>query len=123
MMFKRKSNAQNLCVLRVSASVLSLEGVMLTDQNAASDYVRFLNPTERNDYIKFEWVFADDWTDSEQITQWRKASAKCAEVLIPHCVESEYIIGAYVGNTIAKEKLLKIGFRLDIEENKHIFFI
>ena len=42
MMFKRQADAPNLCVLRVSRQVLDLAGVVITDQNAASGYVRFL---------------------------------------------------------------------------------
>lgn len=44
MMFKRLAEASNLCVLRVSTQVLALEGAVISDQNAASDYARFLHP-------------------------------------------------------------------------------
>src|SRR5262249_62402948 len=46
MMFKRRPEAPNLCVLRVSTQVLELEGTVISDQNAASDYVRFLHPRQ-----------------------------------------------------------------------------
>src|SRR5713101_5668537 len=46
MMFKRLAEAPNLCVLRVSTQVLELEGAVISDQNAASDYVRFLHPRQ-----------------------------------------------------------------------------
>jgi hypothetical protein len=44
MMYKRLGQAADLCVLRVSCDVLGLPGVVLCDQNASSDYVRFLSP-------------------------------------------------------------------------------
>jgi hypothetical protein len=45
MMFKRRGEA--LCVLRVSTDVLQINGTVITDQNAASDYVRFLHASPR----------------------------------------------------------------------------
>ena len=44
MMFKRKDQAGSLCILRISRNVLTLDHVVLADQNASSDYVRFLSP-------------------------------------------------------------------------------
>jgi hypothetical protein len=46
MMFKRRDQASELCVLQVSTTVLPLPGVVISDQNAASDYVRFLHPRQ-----------------------------------------------------------------------------
>jgi len=44
MLFKRKDKAEALCVLRVSTEVRCVPGVVFTDCNASSDYVRFLHP-------------------------------------------------------------------------------
>ena len=41
MLFKRRERHAELCVLRVSLAVLDLPNVVIADQNAASDYVRF----------------------------------------------------------------------------------
>src|SRR5258706_1684699 len=46
MMFKRKSQASGLCVLRVSIDVRHLPGVVFADSNASSKYVRFLAPAQ-----------------------------------------------------------------------------
>lgn len=46
MLFKRKDEAPALCVLRISTQVLRLNGTVISDQNAASDYVRFLHPSQ-----------------------------------------------------------------------------
>src|SRR5438105_575890 len=48
MLFKRKEEAPNLCILRVSTQVLDLDGTVMSDQNAASDYARFLHPRQWN---------------------------------------------------------------------------
>jgi hypothetical protein len=46
MLFKRLSEVDSLCVLRVSKEVLGIKGAVISDQNAASDYVRFLDPSQ-----------------------------------------------------------------------------
>ena len=42
MLYKRHAVHKSLCVLRIKPSVLDLPEVVITDQNAASDYRRFL---------------------------------------------------------------------------------
>jgi hypothetical protein len=121
MMYKRQYEIDKLCILRLDKSVTRLKGVVFTDQNAASDYVLFLAPREY-EKIKFDWVFAEDWTDPDQIMQWRKTSAKCAEVLVPHCISAEYINGAYVVGKAAKAELQAQGFTKPIKINAHLFF-
>jgi hypothetical protein len=101
--------------------VLSLPGVVLTDQNAASSYVRFLSVSEY-EQIRFDWVYAEDWTDPDRITYFQKSSAKCAEVLVPNRVEPSYIEGAYVVDQAAKRSLREQGFRAPINIGQHLFF-
>src|SRR5262245_22985930 len=59
MMYKRKEKAGELCVLRVATTVLELEGVVLTDRNAAGgdNWVRFLHPRDWR-VLDFERIFA-----------------------------------------------------------------
>ena len=122
MMYKRQGEASNLCILRVSTRVLQLDGAVISDQNAASDYVRFLDPSQWEE-LYFDDIFAMDWRHPEdQIAQWRHASRKCAEVLIPHRVEPAHLIGAYVVNATAKAALEKLGFPLPVAVNAVLFF-
>jgi hypothetical protein len=82
MMFTRRGRASNLCVLRVSTLVLTLPGTVISDQNAASDYVRFLHPRQWQ-VLDFDAIYAMDWRHpDDQIAQWRHSSQKCAEVLV-----------------------------------------
>jgi hypothetical protein len=98
MMFKRKTDAANICVLSVSTAILQIEGVVITDCNAASDYVRFLHPSQIS-LLDFDAIFALDWTHRNDATAyWRHRSQKCAEVLVPRVVEPKYIVGAYVSS-------------------------
>jgi ssDNA thymidine ADP-ribosyltransferase, DarT len=98
MLYKRKENATSLCVLRVSTEVRHLPGVVITDQNAASDWVRFLHPRQYR-LLDFDSIFAMDWRHpSDPIAYRRHRLRKCAEVLVPHVVDPEFLIGAYVIN-------------------------
>jgi len=123
MLFKRKTQAESLCVLRISMAVLELPGVVLTDQNASSSYVRFLSPAQIS-LINFGMVFAKDWRyPGDQIAYWRHKSVKCAEVLIPHLVSPELIEGAYVANETAAEALQEQGFVQEVRIDPHLFFL
>ncbi len=121
MLFSRQNEVDHLCVLQISNKVINLDGVVLSDQNAASDYVRFWSPTDYHQ-INFDWVYAADWTDVNQITQWQKSSAKCAEILVPKVILPKYIMGAYVLNEEVKVKLKQQGFLQAISINPHLFF-
>jgi ssDNA thymidine ADP-ribosyltransferase, DarT len=98
MLYKRKENATSLCVLRVSTEVRHSPGVVITDQNAASDWVRFLHPSQYR-LLDFDSIFAMDWRHpNDPIAYRRHRLRKCAEVLVPHVVDPEFLIGAYVIN-------------------------
>jgi len=44
MMSRRRGEAEELCVLRIRPDILKIAGTIVTDQNAASNYVKFLPP-------------------------------------------------------------------------------
>ncbi|MDQ3012438.1 MAG: DUF4433 domain-containing protein [Acidobacteriota bacterium] len=123
MLFKRKSQSELLCVLRVSPSVLQLPDVVLTDQNASSAYVRFLSAAQIS-LIDFALVFAEDWRHpGDQIAYWRHKSVKCAEVLIPRKVSPELIEGAYATSDAAAAALQAQGFVHEVRIDPHLFFL
>ncbi len=96
MLFLRKAQHATLSVLRIGTAVLDLAGVVITDQNAASDYVRFVPSPDGLSIVDRDLTFAEYWTHEDQIEFWRHKSIKCAEVLVPDCVTPRYILGAYV---------------------------
>jgi hypothetical protein len=123
MLFKRKGQVESLCVLRVSTAVLQLPGVVLTDQNASSDYVRFLS-AEQISLIDFEMVFAEDWRHpGDRIAYWRHKSVKCAEALVPQKIGPELIEGAYVASVAAAAALQAQGFIQDVRVDPYLFFL
>jgi hypothetical protein len=122
MMFKRKDHAFELCVMRVSTMVLTLPGVVISDQNAASGYVRFLHPRQWQ-VLDFDAIYAMDWRHRDDpVAYYRHSSQKCAEVLVPQRVEARYISGAYVLNDAAKKRVDAIGLALPTTINPVLFF-
>lgn len=121
MMYKRLGQANMLCVLSISRDVLDLPDVVISDQNAASNYVRFY-PANSLNVLDFNQIYADDWRHDDRIAYWRHKSAKCAEVLVPNCIQVDFIRKAYVANNIAKESLLTTGFQKPIEILPRLFF-
>lgn len=122
MLYKRLNEAASLCVLRVSTAVLKIQGAVITDQNAAGKYVRFLAPAQWRQ-LDFDDIFALSWKHpDDQIAEWRHKSRKCAEVLIPHVVTPANVVGAYVIDARAEARLREEGFRAPITVDKVLFF-
>lgn len=115
MMYKRKDQAENLCLLAVDYEVMDLPGVIVTDQNAASSIVRFMTPMEGLKEIDFTKVFARYWIHPHDYyaTQWHK-HIKCAEVLVPDVIPYKYVAGAYVVSKEVEKKLRAAGFKKGI---------
>jgi ssDNA thymidine ADP-ribosyltransferase, DarT len=110
MLYVRRGEAHKLCVLRVSTEVLQLEGTVMSDQNAASDYARFLAPSQWP-MLDMNDIFARDWRHvDDQIRAWQHKSRKCAEVLVRHVVPPRSLLGAYVVDDGAATSLQATGF-------------
>lgn len=122
MLYKRAGRHLELCVLRIDPAVLDQTGVVIADGNAASSYTAFWPAPAGLTKIDKELVFAEYWTDRDQILKWHKTRVKCAEVLVPDQVDSRFIIGAYVSCQEAAEGLRNTGGDLTIIIDGHLFF-
>lgn len=122
MLFKRLAEAPHLCVLRVSTDVLGLEGTVITDCNAASDWVRFLHPRQWP-LVDFDDVFAADWRHPGNAPRYyQHKSRKCAEVLVPHRIAPELLIGARVVDPAARARLTAQTEELPVILDPVLFF-
>jgi hypothetical protein len=122
MMYLRRAQAQQLCVLRLSTEVFQVPGAVITDCNAASDYVRFLAPSQFQ-VLEFDEIFAERWTHPDDpIRAMRHKSRMCAETLIPGRVAPRFIRGAYVLNVRAAKEMAAVGFQQPIDAKPAIFF-
>jgi hypothetical protein len=128
MLFKRKAQHAELCVLRIDLAVLDLPGVVITSQNASSDYARFYPSPQGLVHLNYDQVFAEYWTHpNDPIAEWQHKSIKCAEVLVPGKVDPQFIKGAYVSNaetqTIFAQQLRAENVIWDIIIDRHLFFL
>ncbi len=123
MLYKRKNEHKALCVLRVSTEVLDLPGVVVSTGNAASNYVRFAAAPSGLDLVDREMTFARSWNDNDYYAKCRKSVAKCAEVLVPHSIDREFIIGAYVSCDEALILVNSLGTELDVKIDRDLFFL
>ncbi|RYD36174.1 MAG: DUF4433 domain-containing protein [Verrucomicrobiaceae bacterium] len=122
MMFRLKNEADQICVLQVSTEILNIAKAVVTDGNAASNYVRFYSP-ERIGSINLDDIFARNWKHpDDQIKEWRHKTAKCAEVLIPNCIPIQFLLGAYVLNETVERELQSSGFSLPVCIDPNLFF-
>jgi hypothetical protein len=121
MMFRRKDRHQESCVLRVAPDVLDIDGVVVADSNAASNYVRFAAAPAGLANVNRALVFAEDWTSQDQIEFWRQKAAKCAEVLVPNVVPPDFILGAYVSDTDAEAAPRAEAPGLAVQIDRHLF--
>jgi len=118
----RDRNSQ-ICVLCVDPSVLDSSNVIISDQNASSNYVRFYTVKAGLEALNKDTIFATFWLHPDnQYEEWAHKSAKCAEVLVPNKVDSRYILGAFVANNTALSAFKKLNIRLTVSIKSDIFF-
>ena len=122
MLYLRKGRHHEICVLRVSTDVLDLPGVVVTDANASSDYVRFAAAPAGLAIVDREMTFAEYWTDSNQIVYYQKKAAKCAEVLVPDRVDRAFLTGAYVSCQDSLARMQGLNLDLALKVDPHLFF-
>jgi hypothetical protein len=120
MLSARRSQNDDICVLRIDKAILDIEGIIITDQNAARE-CWFKTVAEGLPLLNKEEIYATFWIDSDLIKQDRLKGIKCAEVLVPEIVYPNYIIGAYVANDTARSNLCKI-CNIDVIINNKMFF-
>lgn len=105
MLYKRRPEADELCVLSVSLDVLAIEGTVIADCNAASPMVRFLAPHQW-EAVAFDDVLARRWTHPDDPTRERQHRLRmCAEVLVPDRVPPGLVRGAYVKNNAIADRV------------------
>jgi hypothetical protein len=124
MLYKLKNIHAQLCVLRINTAILDLEGVIVTDRNAASN-ARFSLATTGLAFVNRDLVFAEYWNHpGDDLASDNHKKVKCAEVLVPHGIHPRYLVGAYVSCIESQRKLKEsISSQLPITVNPHLFFL
>ncbi len=121
MLYLRRSQHRNLCVLQINTDVLDLPNVVITDRNASRPTAFFPSPSGLSKLDR-DLVYAQSWTDADPIIQWHKKGAKCAEVLVLERLHPRFINGAFVSCNESKLALSAIAPQLSVIVNPHLFF-
>ncbi|MDO4803134.1 MAG: DarT ssDNA thymidine ADP-ribosyltransferase family protein, partial [Prevotellaceae bacterium] len=106
----------------ISSEVLDLDGTIISDGNAASEYTRFFSPSDGIDQLDFVIIYGEWWTSDDPLEQAIKKRIKCAEILVPGSIPYNYIIGACVVDETAKQSLINQGFEKEIRIAPRVFF-
>lgn len=122
MLFKRKDENENICILKFDRVILDFEGAIVSDRNASSKYASFYQPEIGLKEIDFKLVFAPNWQDENKFAYFKKKSIKCAEVLIPYAIPFDYVVSAAVYNNVAKQNLENTGFNKTVFIEPRLFF-
>jgi hypothetical protein len=123
MLFRRKEQHTEICVVRVSPAVLDLQNVVITDVNAARGLVHFRPAPSGLEVVNRERTFATYWTHpGDEREQNRHVGEKCAEVLVPDVVAVQYIAGAYVSCDVSRKRLQNLAPSLLVTVDADLFF-
>lgn len=80
MLYKRKDENENICILKFDRSILDLKGVVVSDCNASSRYASFYSPEVGLKEIDFKLVFAtvgEMIINTSTIGKSQKSALKC----------------------------------------------
>lgn len=120
MMWMRR--ADDLLVIRISPLVLDLEGVVVSDGNAANGPTRFFPSPTGLAHLDAERVYAEWWTHEDYWTQRERKRQRQAEVLVPDVVAPEYILGCYTWRRPTAEICQRLVAHWEVEVNAHVYF-
>jgi hypothetical protein len=92
---KTDPNFSEICILVLKAeNLMKTEGAIISDMNAAAAMVSFYPATDLST-LSFERIYAKYWTHPGDPADERlHGYQKCAELLIPHRIDPEHILGA-----------------------------
>ena len=122
MLSRVRARNHEICVLAINYRILDTDGCVLTDRNAATEIVRFLDPINEIDQIDFVKVYDKFWNHPDEYEKSNHKAIKCAEALIPGKVPCEYITDALVADENAKQRLTQLGFIKNIHVDASRFF-
>jgi hypothetical protein len=120
MLFKRLDQKDDLAVLRLDLEVLDIEGVVVTDGNAAANPTRFDAPDVGIERINRAVTFATWWTHADPYAKAEHRRRMCAEVLVPDRVPPEYINRVVVAGQLARDACQALPWPQRID--RHMFF-
>jgi len=123
MLSKCRARNNDICVLQIDSTALDIDGVIVTDRNAARRAVRYYDVATGLATLDRDKLFAEFWLHRDDpIEEDRHKALKCAEVLVPDRLEARFVIEAYVANRTALEILQQLKTHLPVRTRSDIFF-
>jgi hypothetical protein len=122
MMYRRQERHAELAVLSIDTSVLDLRDVVVTDRNAAADFVRFAPAPEGLSIVDEALTFAEFWAHDHYFEKIRRRQATPAEILVPDRVTAQFIKGAYVSCSAGRDALAALDTGCQIRQRPRLFF-
>jgi ssDNA thymidine ADP-ribosyltransferase DarT-like protein len=112
----------DLIVLAVSEAVLDIPDTVVTDGNAAATGTRFHPSPEGLANLNSTLIFAERWPDSNPWVEKEKKRVRCAEVLVPSLIPSDYIEGCYVDSSGMRRRCLEFEGLPVVEVRRRLYF-
>jgi hypothetical protein len=122
MMYKRLSWRTEFAVIRISSDILDTPGTVIADGNAAAAGTRFDPSPAGLAGLDEQRVYAVYWMDSDIWTYYEKKRQRCAEVLVPHVVHPDLLIGCYVCEDSVLRPCREAAPDLEVVVSKRVFF-
>jgi hypothetical protein len=123
MLSKCRARNNDICVLQIDSAALDLDGVIVTDRNAARRAVRFYDVATGLAALDREKLYAEFWLHRDDpIEEDRHKALKCAEVLAPDRLEARFVIGAYIANRTALKVFQQLKTGLPARTRGGMFF-
>lgn len=122
MMYKRKAQYMDICVLCISLDILTTGGIIISNMNASRNNAKFYCYAKAIDNLEFDKIYSDSWYSKDYNEAYNLKGIKCAEVLIPYKVNPEYITKIIVSTDEVKEKVTQYEFPIPIEVNEELYF-
>lgn len=113
---------RDLIVVVVSEAVLDIPNAVVADGNAAAAGTRFFPSPEGLVNLNSELIFADRWPDPDPWMEKEKKRARCAEVLVPNLVSSDYIEGCYVDSPGMLRRCREFEDLPDVKIRRRLYF-
>ena len=114
MLYRRKNIQREICFIELSLDALEDTGFLVSDGNAASPKTQFYNGSWGLQFLSWEVLRADFWTDFEDGK--RKA---CSEILVPNAVDPKFIKAVHCFSSAEAGRLTQKGINAVISTDKY----
>jgi hypothetical protein len=114
MLYRRKDIQREICFIEVSLDALDDKDFLVSDGNAASSKTEFYNGNWGMQFLPWEVLRADFWTDFDDGK--RKA---CSEILIPESVDPKLIKAVHCYSSAEAGVLAQKGINTVISTDKY----